>query len=339
MVLGLGPVIVDLGTDTLNLLVMLFIYLILAQSWNLIGGYAGQINLGLAAFFGCGVLTTHFLWAAGAPFWLAFPAGGAAAGCLSIVIGIPTLRLRGAYFAMGTLALSEALRITVGNIFARTIYMPVSPQNYRLLPRYYLALGVAALVLVVVWKITASRPGLGMEAVREDEECAGVTGVNVFGHKLAAFFISSIMAGLAGGVFAYYQYSILPLSVFLPLWTFEPLMATCIGGAGTLLGPVIGSVFLVILREIFALHLGEAHLIIFGSVFILVVLFLPGGLIGAGAVVRKARRFLGRIRSNGGKEKTGTEFEKSETRSACLREPSSAKQAKSETIFNDPNFK
>jgi branched-chain amino acid transport system permease protein len=300
LVLGLGPLVFDLGTDTLNLLVMLFIYLILAQSWNLIGGYSGQINLGLAAFFGCGVLTTHLLWSAGTPFWLAFPAGGAAAGCLSIVIGVPTLRLRGAYFAMGTLALSEALRITVGNVFVRTIYMPVSPENYRLLPRYYLALGVTALVLFVVWRLTVSRPGLGMEAVREDEECAGVTGVNVFGHKLAALVLSSIMAGLAGGVFAYYQYSILPLTSFLPLWTFEPLMATCIGGPGTFLGPVIGSVFLVTLRELFALHLGEAHLIIFGSVFILIVLFLPGGLISAGSVARKAWRSLGGNRSNAG---------------------------------------
>ncbi len=295
LVLGLGPVVFDLGTDTLNLLIMLFIYLILAQSWNLIGGYAGQINLGLAAFFGCGVMTTHLLWAAGAPFWVAFPAGGAAAGCLSVVIGIPTLRLRGAYFAMGTLALSEALRITVGNVFARTTYMPVSPEHYRLLPRYYLALGVTTLVLFVVWRLTRSRAGLGMEAVREDEECAGVTGVNVVGHKLAAFIISSVMAGMAGGVFAYYQYSILPLSSFLPLWTFEPLMATCIGGPGTFWGPVIGSVFLVILREVFALHLGEAHLIIFGSVFILVVLFLPGGLIGIGSAIRKAWPSMNRV--------------------------------------------
>ncbi|MEW6664505.1 MAG: branched-chain amino acid ABC transporter permease [Thermodesulfobacteriota bacterium] len=295
-VLALAPVIVDLGNDTLNLLVMLFIYIILAQSWNLIGGYAGQINLGLAAFFGCGVLTTHLLWSAGAPFWLALPAGGILAGCLSVVIGIPTLRLRGAYFAMGTLALSEALRLTIGNVFTRTIYMPVSPENYRLLPRYYLALGVTALVLFVIWRLSETRPGLGMEAVREDEECAGVTGVNVFGHKLAAFVLSSIMAGLAGGVYAYYQYSILPFSSFLPLWTFEPLMATCIGGPGTFLGPLLGSVFLVILRELFALHLGGAHLIIFGSVFILVVLFLPEGLVGIGPAARREWRSVRRVK-------------------------------------------
>lgn len=294
VLLAVVPAVFELGTDTLNLLVMLFIYLILAQSWNLIGGYAGQINLGLAAFFGCGVLTTHFLWAAGAPFWIAFLSGGIVAGCFSFLIGIPTLRLRGAYFAMGTLALSEALRITVGNVFSRTIYMPVSPGDYRLLPRYYLGLAVTAAVFFVIWRLSVSKPGLGMEAVREDEESAGVTGVSVFGHKLAAFVLSSVLAGLAGGVYAYYQYSILPLSSFLPLWTFEPLMATCIGGPGTFLGPLVGSVFLVILRELFALHLGEAHLIIFGSVFILVVLFLPGGLIGGGPAILKLWRSVRR---------------------------------------------
>jgi branched-chain amino acid transport system permease protein len=101
------PVVMEIGTHILNLMVMLFIYIILSQSWNLIGGYTGQINLGLAAFFGCGVLVTHFIWSTGVPIYLAVIAGGISAVVLAVIIGLPTLRLKGVYFAIGTLALAQ----------------------------------------------------------------------------------------------------------------------------------------------------------------------------------------------------------------------------------------
>jgi branched-chain amino acid transport system permease protein len=107
-----------------------------------------------------------------------------------------------------------------------------------------------------------------------------VTGVDIFKCKVTAFAISASLAGLAGGIYAYFRLSLLPLSAFTPLWTFTPLMAASIGGAGTFMGPIIGCLFLVILQEVFALTLGEAYLIVFGILFILVVLFFPYGLIG-----------------------------------------------------------
>jgi branched-chain amino acid transport system permease protein len=286
-ILVLAPVFIKLGTHILDLFVLLFIYIILAESWNLIGGYTGQINLGLASFFGCGVLVTHLLWAAGVNFYLAFLIGGIAATVLSVVIGVPTLRLRGIYFAIGTLALAEALRITAGNTFSKTIYMPINFATYTLLPRYYLGLSVMVITLVTLYLLTNTPAGLAMVAIREDEIAASVNGVDILKFKVLALTISSFLAGLAGGIFAFYQMAIVPSSCFTPIWTFEPLMAVCIGGPGTLLGPIIGSIFLVVLRELFVHSLGKAHLIIFGVLFILVVLFLPRGLIEIEQKVRK----------------------------------------------------
>jgi branched-chain amino acid transport system permease protein len=275
------PLLFSLSSNMLDLLVMFFIYVILAQAWNLMGGYAGQINLGLAAFFGCGVFITHVLWKAEVPIVFAVITGAAATLMLVGVIGIPTLRLRGMYFAIGTLALAETLRILVGNIFPLTFYMPASyAVEYSLVSRYYFALVAVIIALVAVFLVVNSRLGLAMTSLRDDEEAAHVTGVDIFKCKVTAFAISASLAGLAGGIYAYFRLSLLPLSAFTPLWTFTPLMAASIGGAGTFMGPIIGCLFLVILQEVFALTLGEAYLIVFGILFILVVLFFPYGLIG-----------------------------------------------------------
>jgi len=277
------PMVMEIGTAVMNLLIMLFIFIILSQSWNLMGGYTGQINLGLAAFFGCGLLVTHYLWKAGVPIYFAVVAGGLSAVVLAGMIGLPTLRLKGAYFAIGTFALAEVCRIVVGNMFARMVKMPGSYAiDYSLIPRYYLGFIVAMMTIALVYFVTHSKIGLAMVAVRDDEQAAQVTGVNTFKYKVYALVMSSFLAGLAGGVYAFLRLSFHNITaVFSPIWTFEPLMAAIIGGAGTLTGPIIGSVFLVVLSEIFALTLGEAHLIIFGLLFILVVMYFPYGLVGS----------------------------------------------------------
>lgn len=293
--LAVAPIAFDLGSSTTNLLIMLFVYVILSQSWNLLGGYTGQINLGAAAFFGCGVLVTHLLFKSGLSICPAVLAGGIAAVVLAAVIGLPTLHLRGAYFAIGTIALAEALRIVVGNVFPTSLSLPSSyTTNFNVFTRYYLGLGVAALTLLTAFLIVRSRFGLSMVCVRDDEEAAQATGINTFKTKLLALLISAFLAGLAGGVYAYNRFYFHHISaVFEPLWTFEPLMAVVIGGAGTLMGPVIGSAFLVILSELFAETLGEAHLIIFGVLLVLVILRSPSGLVGW---IERARKLTTRHR-------------------------------------------
>jgi branched-chain amino acid transport system permease protein len=128
--------------------------------------------------------------------------------------------------------------------------------------------------------------GLGIMAVREDEDAAESLGVSAIRHKLLALTISAFFAGLAGGGFAYYHVSYYFQFPFTPIWSFDALTMVYIGGQGTIIGPIIGAVFFVLLREFLALNLGEYHLIVFGLLFILVVLFLPGGIVEAWEKIR-----------------------------------------------------
>ena len=298
------PLTAQVSSNVMNVMVTLFIYIILAQSWNLLGGYTGQVNLGVVAFFGVSTMVTHFLWKAGTPVCLAIPVGCLSSVILALVIGLPTLRLWGMYFAVGTLALAQAAQTIVANVFTRTVSMPGSfSTNYSLTPRYYLGLGLAAAAIAVVYVVARSKAGLAMVALRDDEQAAQVTGVKVFKYKVAALLISAALAGLAGGFYAYVRLSFWQISmVFSPSWTFDAVLAVVVGGAGTLFGPVLGSVFLVVLSEVFANTLGQAHLIIFGFLFILVVLFLPRGLMGGPDLLRP---FLRRFKPTGGEARRG----------------------------------
>jgi len=268
------------SNKTLTILIQLFIVAALASSWNILAGYAGQVNLGHAAFFGLGSLITRLLWLNDYPFILSFLAGGAVATIFALIVGAPALRLRGIYFAIGTLALAQALHLTVGNILPGNSALP-GPKlaGYDLVPRYYLALGLLIVIVVTsVWLIH-SRLGLGMLAVREDEAAAQSIGVNVFRHKLTAFVISAFFAGLTGSVFAYFHVSYYYQFTFTPIWTFDAVLVTFIGGIGAITGPLAGAIFFVLVRDVLATNLTNFHLIIFGLLFILVVLILPGGLL------------------------------------------------------------
>jgi branched-chain amino acid transport system permease protein len=268
--------------DVLNLGVQIFLAVALAQSWNLLGGYAGQINLGHAAFFGLGALVTRVLWVDGISLFLALGTGALVATAFGVLIGGPAFRLRGAYFAVGTLALAEILRITVGNLMPQISTIPASAlASYDILPRYYLTLAIAVLCVAGVATLVSSRVGLGIQAVREDEAAAEASGVGAFRHKLLALTISTALVGLTGGAFAYYHVSYYPQHTFSPAWTFDAVLISFIGGVGTIHGPVLGALFYVILREALAVQWVEFHLLIFGVVFILIVLFLPGGLVEA----------------------------------------------------------
>ena len=278
--------------DLLNLGVQIFLAVVLAQSWNLLGGYAGQINLGHAAFFGLGALVTRTLWVGGAPVLAALVAGALVAAVFGCLIGVPAFRLRGAYFAIGTLGLAEILRITVGNLLPEISTLSAGElASYSILPRYYLSLILAVVCVTVVALLVPSSVGLGIRAVREDEAAAEASGVSAMQHKLLALAFSTSLSGLAGGAFAYYHVSYYPQHTFSPAWTFDAVLMSFIGGVGTVHGPVLGALFYVILKEVLALRWVEFHLIIFGVLFMLVVLFLPGGLVEAG---QRATRLFSR---------------------------------------------
>ena len=280
---------------------LVLLYAALAQSWNLLGGFGGQINLGYAAFFGLGALVTRMLWLGGTPLAAALGAGALSATAMGVVVGVPAFRLRGPYFAIGTLAVAEILRITVDNALPElTSLPPAALASYTLIPRYYLALGLAVLVTAAVWWLSQSRFGYGIVAIREDEGVAEAIGVHAFRHKLLAFTLSSLFAGMAGGVFAFYHVSFYPSFVFSPLWTFDVVLITFLGGLGTVWGPPVGAVFFLLLREALALRLGELHLLVFGVLFIAVVIGLPGGFMEAARAVfqRTAGRLPGSLSSD-----------------------------------------
>ena len=277
--------------DVLNFLFLVLLSITLAQSWNIVAGYAGQVNLGHAAFFGLGALTTRTLWSAGTPVLAGMAAGAVVAALFALLIGAAAFRLRGAYFAIGTLALGEILRITVGNELAEVSTLPAATiAGYRLANRYYLTLGLAAVAVLAVAALGSSRLGLGMQAIREDEEAAEASGVGALKLKLLALVLSTALAGLAGGLFAYYHISYYPAHPFSPHWTFDSLLITFIGGVGTVHGPVLGALFYVFLREYLAIRWVDFHLLIFGALFVAIVLLLPGGLVEAVARLRAFTR-------------------------------------------------
>ncbi|RPI49986.1 MAG: branched-chain amino acid ABC transporter permease [Deltaproteobacteria bacterium] len=286
VVLALIPVVTE-KDSTINLFILVLLYISISSSWNILGGYTGQTNLGHAAFFGIGSLTTRLLWIDGFPLFPSLLAGGVVAVALALLIGIPAFKLRGVYFAIGTLALAQILNITVGNILPEMSYNPAL-SDYQLVPRYYLFLSLAILTIGSAYFLVNSRWGLGMMAVREGEDAAESLGISALQHKLLALSVSAFFAGLVGGAFAYYHVSYYLNMPFSPEWTFDPMMMAYIGGQGTIIGPIIGSVFFVGLKQLLVWNVGEYHLIIFGTLFILIVLFLPGGLLEAWEKIKKS---------------------------------------------------
>ncbi len=285
--LALVPLLTQ-RNDFINILILIFLYICLAQSWNVLAGYAGQVSLGHAAFFGLGAITTRFLWGWGYPFFFAFFVGGIVAVAFALIIGHPALRLKGIYFAIGTLGLGQILKITIGNVLPTVADLPGDYiATYSPIPRYYFLLVLAVITVAVVYWVSHSKLGLGMVAVMEDEEAAKASGVNTFRQKMIALVISTFFAGLTGGAFAFYQVSYYHDLPFSPIWTFDALLITFVGGVGTIIGPIIGAFFYTIFKELFARTFPQLHVFIFGILFILVVLLLPGGLVEMAARVRR----------------------------------------------------
>ncbi len=293
-VLGL-LIVVGLISDNrhvLTLTIQTMVLAALASSWNILGGFAGQISLGHAAFFGLGALITRELWLGGVTLALAVAAAVGVTALAAAVVGVPMLRFRDIYFAIGTLALGVAVFITAGNLWPGITSLPAEAlRNYDFTGPYFLALGVLVTTVVVSAWLRQSKVGLGMMTVRDDEEAAKATGVNAFAHKMIAFVLSAALAALAGGTFAYFSVSYYPNFAFSVIWTFEAILVVFIGGIGTIVGPLLGSVFFIVGRDILPTDIGEFQVVLFGLLFIMVVLLMPGGLTEAAErLVARTRR-------------------------------------------------
>jgi len=278
-------------------LFLTFLYIALAQGWNVVAGYGGQASLGQHAFFGLGAYVTAISWKAG---WIGYldPIGmlisGAGAALLAVMIGVPLLaKLRGDYFALGTLGLGEILRVVFtqgGSFTGGPVGLMLPSSEYRsMIPYYFFALSIALLALLCVWLLVRSRVGLALVAIREDEEAAAANGIHVLKFKIFAFAVGAFFTGLCGSLFAYYLFHIHPSGFFSLNWALLPVLMTILGGIGTLMGPVVGAFVLASVFELANLWLPEIHPIFSGAFIILVMLFLPGGIMSLGEKPRKYR--------------------------------------------------
>jgi branched-chain amino acid transport system permease protein len=295
LVVGIG-----LGSDNQHLLtiaIQTMMLAALASSWNILGGFAGQISLGHAVFFGLGAQTTRELWLGGLPL-----AALLVTAVFAAVVGVPMLRFRDIYFTIGTLALGVAIFLTVRNVRPRLTSLTAEAlRAYDFSGPYFMTLGVLVVTVAIATWLKNSKVGLGMMAVRDDEEAAGSTGINPLSHKMVAFVVSAVLAALAGASYAYFTASYYPSFPFSVVWTFEAILVVFVGGMGTITGPLIGSVFFVVGRDALPSSIEEFQVVVFGLLFILVVLLLPGGLLeGAQRLIRRGSKQDTRSTSNEG---------------------------------------
>ena len=280
----------------LRLAFVTLLYVGLASAWNLIGGYAGQVSFGHAAFFGMGAYVTGLLWIRwGVPPLLGAVASGTAAGLYALVIG-PTLRLRGPYFSIATLGVGEATRLlalywndlTGG---ASGLSMPQS-ESLSGTPSYFVALVFAVVVVLVSAWVRSSRMGLALQAIRMDEDAAQTLGVDATRYKVLALLLSAFIVGVGGSLYTPFMLYIQPDLVFGFSISIAMVLMPIIGGVGTLWGPVFGAVVFVMIREQLEASFQGLHLLAYGLLVIVVILFEPAGISG---LARRARRWRTRM--------------------------------------------
>jgi branched-chain amino acid transport system permease protein len=284
---------VPIGAYQMHLLILAAIFSVMTLSLNLITGYVGELSLGHAAFFGIGAFTSALLSLRGNfSFWLSLPAAGIMAGLLGLGIGYVTLRLRGAYFVIVTLAFAEIIELVDINWVSLTngpMGLTDIPLPQIFVPRlgliifssklhfFYLSLVFLILVIYACYRLVNSRIGRAWISIRENEPLAQSVGVSAFKYALLAFVIGSVFTGMAGSIYAHYMSFIGP-EVFGFSLTIDMLIMLITGGTGTISGPVIGALIFTALPEY--LRVAQLYrLSIFGIILILAVMFFPQGIV------------------------------------------------------------
>jgi branched-chain amino acid transport system permease protein len=264
-------------------MLQLFMWVALAQSWNLISGLTGYVSFGHVAFFGTGTYVAAILITRAAWHWgPASVAGGVGAVVLALIIGWPCLRLKGPYFAIAMLGLSEVMRVLVSYFEGLTgggsgISLPTLYASTQI---YYAMLLAACAVTAAAYLIITSRFGLRLMTIREDEVAAEAMGIDTARYKLYAFLISAFVPGVVGGLFARDQGYIEPVAVFPLLITITMIVMTLFGGKGTIWGPVLGAASLFVVEELVWARFLYLHQLLFGAIIVLVVLAMPRGVLG-----------------------------------------------------------
>jgi branched-chain amino acid transport system permease protein len=275
---------VFIQTYWLHVLIIAYFYAILASSWALLAGYGGQFSFGHMAFMAIGAYTAGLLasnW--NIPIVVGVVLGTMAAGVAGLAVGALTLRFKAAYLALFTIAFSEILRtiiraeaqITRGD---RGLKLePLFAESISRIPEYYVMLGVLIASLIFMYWLAQSRVGLFLRAIREDEEAAAARGVDVVRYKVLTFVITSMIAGLAGTIFAHYVTIITPNILVIPQMGLVIAMAI-IGGVESLLAAAIGAILVQISLELLR-DVGAWRMVVFGALLVITLRFARDGLL------------------------------------------------------------
>lgn len=270
-----------------HVLILLLLYATLASAWNILGGFAGQLSLGHAAFFGVGAYAAAILASKTSlsPWW-ALLAGPAAALPVALVVGWICFRLRGPYFSLATIAVGEMIRLVAQNwreVTAGAVGVVIKPSVFSgtsKVPYYYVILAITCGTVAFSWAISRRRLGYFLMAIREDQETAESLGINTTGYKLRALTVSAAITAMAGAFYANYFLFVDPVVVLSLALSVEVVLMAIIGGLGTVSGPVVGAVLLKLGSELFRNAFEQANLLVYGALLIVVILFMPGGLVG-----------------------------------------------------------
>jgi branched-chain amino acid transport system permease protein len=287
----------------------IFMFVALAEAWNLIGGFAGYASFGQVVFFGVGGYFTavamsnwHF------SFWVALLLSGLVAAAFATLIGIPLLRLKGHYFAVATLGVAEGMREIVTNLPDLTgggagITLPTVGSNATTAYLgndgfYLLFLALAAMSVLVAALVARNKFGYALRAINQDEDAAAAMGINTTRAKVVAFALSGFITGLVGASYAFQQVTIFPERLFDVDITVLMIIMVVIGGSGTVLGPLLGAVALQLLSEFLRQNFTDLHTFILGGIIVVAVILLPQGMVN---YVREARHtkeysLLGNVR-------------------------------------------
>ncbi len=290
--------LLGLNTYLLHVLIITIMWSVIGMAWNLLGGFCGQVSFGHAAFFGVGAYTAGIIYnKLGLSAWWGMPLSILVVAIFALAIGYICLRLRGPFFALGTLAVGVILRVTAENLTG------ITEGNLGIMIRertwvdktwyYYIILTLAVLVFILVKKVIGSKLGYYFVAIREDQDAAESLGINTTYYKTVALCLSAVITGIAGAFYTNYMGYIDPKVVFaLHDISIVVIMVVMVGGVATFWGPIIGSVIMVLLAELIRSipKLGAAHLTFFGVLLIVIIIFLPNGIIGD---IPKLKRLFG----------------------------------------------
>jgi branched-chain amino acid transport system permease protein len=269
----------------ITLLVLILIFTVYASGWNLFSGLTGYTNFGLAWFIGVSGYVSSLLIADYQWLWLlAWPIGALFVSIVSIGVGYILLRIKGVYFAISMVALTEGTR----ELFGTDYLAPITHggegvpfvAGIRLPTLYWTILFLAFITLIVCYKITSSKFGLRLMAIREDEQAAETMGIHTTRDKIIAFVLSAFIVGLAGAIHCTYQNYIDPTYAFNIQLTLTPIVMTLFGGVGTVFGPAIGATLFTFIHEILWAELTVLYMAIFGAILMGLILFFPQGLLG-----------------------------------------------------------